>query len=453
MTTAAGLVTAGALAGTAIYFALAGLGGAARPATMAGLSVAVAGLAVAVYGALAGRRTRTGRRAGPSVQHVTVTGGQGVIVGDQAYQQNHFRIDVPAALWASLVTLVASTLVVGAGWLYLGWFSPSFAPNYRTQFLIDAAGTTDPAGLTAVTSSLGKALANSGDHDALSLRRFGGECGEPGNTARLADFSTGDRREIAASAARIRAGGEPTLVRGIVEAVEDFSKPLDAKARQVNRVIVVTRHGADACEDDPAYAEKEIRERIGSAGLALEFRLVGYRVPGAQRARLDRIAAAAKAPPPVYAKNAADLERTLDWYSNSEPVLRGAQAIVDSLNGTVTQVNAAVQAIVNGRLDLAGSTLARAKRTVVAGDARFDDLRGRAKDADARGVRDRAVLLREKRRRVVAAADDLLKTARAGAPLDAGLARFQRIAADYNTEVNGMNRTLAALRAKLTKTP
>ncbi|MCQ0019175.1 hypothetical protein [Actinomadura madurae] len=451
-------MTVGGFAGTALYFALAGPEDVGRPVTVVGLAVAVAGLAVAAYGTVADRRAR--RRvidddvppSPPSVRHVTVRDSHGVIVGDKAYQENNYRIDVPAALSALLVTLVASALAVGAGWLYLGWFSPSFAPNYRTQFLVDAAESTGPAELAAVTSSLGKALENSGDGDALSLRRFGGECGESGNTARLADFGTGNRQAITASAARMRPGGEPTLVRGIVEAVEDFSRPLDAKARQVNRIIVVTRHGVDACEDDPAYVEKEIRERIGSAGLSLEFRLVGYQVPGAQRARLDRIAAAAKAPPPVHAKNASDLERTLDWYSNTEPVLKGAQAIVDSLNATVAQVNTAVQAIVDGRLDVADGTLGRARRTAGGPDPRFDDLKGRAKGADARGVRDRAVSLREKRRRVVAAADDLLRTARSGAPLDARLARFQHIAADYNNEVNGMNRALAALRAKLMKT-
>ncbi|TDB83273.1 VWA domain-containing protein [Actinomadura sp. KC216] len=455
-----GLVTVGALAGTGMYLAAVGLDGADRPAGMIGLFLAVAGLGVAVYGLVANRRAgrrppsgeHSSERGDPPVKQVTVWGSHGFVIGDNAHLTNIRRVDVPAALWASLVTLIASVLVVGAGWLYLGWFSPNFAPNYRTLFLVDTAENADPAGLTAVTTSLRKAIENSGDHDALSLRRFGGECGVPGNTAALAAFGTGDRQKITAAAARIRAGGRPTLVRGIVEAVEDFSKPLASKARQVNRIIVVTRHGVDACEDDPTYVEREIRERIGSGGLSLEFRLVGYQVPAAQRARLDRLAAATKAPRPVHVKTAPDLARTLDWYANTEPVLKGARSIVDTLNTTVTQVNTAVQAIVDGRLDVADSTLGQARKRGGGTSAQFDDLTGRTKGADARDVRDRAVRLRQKQKQVIAAASDLLKAARDGSPLDPKLALFQQAATDYNREVNGMNQALATLRAKLTKT-
>ncbi|MEU7875829.1 hypothetical protein [Dactylosporangium sp. NPDC049140] len=422
----------------------------------AGLFVAAAGLGVAAYWAVARRRSARLRPArlrpaGPVT--VQVRDSAGVYIGDHGRQQNFFRVDVPAAMWASLVTLVASVLAVGAGWLYLGWFKPSFAPNYRTQFLVDTAETTDRADLGAVTTALSKAVGNSGDHDALALRRFGGECGATNNTTSLTGFGTGDRRPLVTAASGLRAGGKPTLVRGIVEAVEDFSKPLGGKARQVDRIIVVTRHGADACDDDTAYVEREIRERVGAAGLALEFRVIGYQVPDGQHAELEQITTAVKAPPPVYAANAADLERAVDWYSNVEPVLHGAAAIVDTLNATVTNVNTAVDAVVNGRLDVADATLAQAKRAADDTGAQFADLTDRVKTADAREVHDRAVRLREQQQRVVAAASELLATARAGSPLEPPVQRFRLVAADYNSEVNALNQVLAALRAKLTAGP
>ncbi|WP_433229668.1 hypothetical protein [Actinomadura formosensis] len=461
---AGGLVTAMAFGGMAVYFAVVRPDDADKSASMIGLFAAVAGMGVAVYGAVAARRARrraamadapAERAARPYVKQLTVqvTGSRGILIGDHGHQENVFHVDVPAVLWASLVTLIASVLAVGAGRLYFDWFSPEFAPNYRTQFLVDAADAADPAGLAAVTTSLRKAIGNSGDHDALSLRRFGGECGTSGNTTRLAGFATGNRQKITNEAARIRAGGGPTLVRGIVEAVEDFSKPLTSKARQVDRIIVVTRHGVDACDSDTSYVENEIRDRIGAAGLSLEFRLIGYQVPEGQRRTLDRIATAAKAPRPAYVKNATELQRTLNWYANTEPVLKGAQSIVDTLNTTVTQVNTAVQAIVNGRLDLADSTLGRARKSVDGTAAQFGDLAARAKDVTARDVRDRALRLREKQRRVVAAADALLKAARAGSPLDPQLTVFQQAAKDYNNEVNGMNQALAPLRANPAKKP
>ncbi|TYB46361.1 VWA domain-containing protein [Actinomadura chibensis] len=459
-----GLTAATALGGMVLLFAVVGFDEAGKSASMIGLTTAVAGLGGAVYGAAAARRAwrrvsladaPAQRDSPPYVKQLTVqvTNGRGILIGDHGHQENFFHIDVPAVLWASLVTLIASVLAVGAGWLYFDWFSPRFAPNYRTQFLVDGADTADSAGITAVTTSLRKAIGNSGDHDALSLRRFGGECGTSGNTVRLAGFATGNRQKITDEAARIRAGGRATLVRGIVEAVEDFSKPLASKARQVNRIIVVTRHGADACDSDTSYVENEIRSRIRAAGLSLEFRLIGYQVPAGQRQMLDRIAAAARAPRPTYAKNADELQRTLEWHANTEPVLKSAQSIVNTLNTTVTQVNTAVKAIVDGHLDLAESTLGRARESVDDTAAQFGDLAARAKDTPARDVRDRALRLREKQRRVVAAAEALLKDAKAGAPTDPRLTVFHQAAEDYNSEVNGMNQVLASLRVSPVKKP
>ncbi|MFD2683563.1 hypothetical protein ACFS5L_01545 [Streptomyces phyllanthi] len=349
------------------------------------------------------------------------------------------------------MVLIATCLVASGGWLYLNWLSPKFAPNYRSQFLIDTAEGTDPRGLAAITASLRKAVRNSGDRDALALRSFGGECGASDNTKQLVGFDVGNQQKITQAAARIRSGSRPTLLRGIVQAVEDFSEPFDRKARQVNRVIVVTRHGVDACDDDIAFVEREIRDRVAAAELSLQFRIIGYQVPQEERSELDRIATATKAPRPMFVKDAAELDRTLDWYSSVEPVLKGAQGIVDTLNNTVARVNTAVQAIENGRLDVADSTLSRARKEVNGTDPQFDDLTDRAKSTDARNVHDRAVRLRAKQKQVVDAASELLKAARAESPLDPHRTAFQNAAENYNDEANGMNKLLATLRGKLTK--
>ncbi|MBL1093940.1 MULTISPECIES: hypothetical protein [Streptomyces] len=359
------------------------------------------------------------------------------------------RVEMPPLVRMPLVVLLVSVLGVGAGWLYFDWLAPKLAPNYRTQFLIDTADGPDPKGIAAISTSLRKTVGNSGDHDALALRTFGGACGASDNTSQVVGFDVGNQQKITQAAGRVRADGKPTLVRGIVQAVEDFSQPFDRKARQVNRIIVVTRHGVDACEDDVSFVEKEIRERVGAAGLSLQFRVVGYQVPKGQHRTLDRMATAAEAPPPVYVKNAPDLARTLDWFSNVEPVLKGAQRIVSTLNATVTQVNTAVRATEDGRLDAADSTLRQARQAVNGTGPEFDDLTGRTKSADARNVHDRAVRLREKQKQVVDAASQLLHTARAGRPLEPRRKVFQRAAAHYNDEVNGMNKLLADLRGKL----
>lgn len=295
-------------------------------------------------------------------------------------------------------------------------------------------------------------MGNAGDSDALALRRFGGECGADGNTARLVDFGTGNRQAIVRAARQAPAGGKATLLRGIVQAVDDFSTGFalfgaDQRAKQVNRIVVVTRHGKDACDDDTEFVRREIADRIRAAGLEIEFRLIGYQVPENQSESLKAIATAGSNPAePVFAHTRADLDAALEWSTNTEPVLRNATKIVDVLNPAVSRINTAVQEITEGRLDEAGRNLDRAREPHVGTE--FEDLAGRAKTPEGRDINDRASNLRTRQKTVLDAADRLLEAARSKSPLGPRHEAFQAAAAAYNTQVDAMNEALAALRAK-----
>lgn len=319
--------------------------------------------------------------------------------------------------------------------------------------LIDTTGGTASDGPEAIVNSLNTAVGNSGDRDALALRSFGGECGTENNTTQLVDFGTDNREEITQAVSGVREGSKATLLRGIIQAVEDFSKPFALGAKQVNRIIVVTRHGTDACDDDTAFVEKEIRDRIAAAGLAIEFRLIGYQVPDDQRDRLNQIATGAGAPDPMFVNTPSDLDAALGWFTNIEPVLRNANEIIDILNPTVEQVNTAVKAIIDSRLDVAEHTLDQARSAITDTDTEFEDLDGRTKTPAAQDIHSRASNLRTQQGRIVATAADLLSTARSGSPLGPKLAAFEQVATDYNNEVNTMNEALAALRAEAPVTP
>ncbi|WP_344825384.1 hypothetical protein [Actinocorallia longicatena] len=358
-------------------------------------------------------------------------------------------LNVPRAVWVLVSAVLTGILATGFGALYFGWFAPEFAPNYRTMFLVDASETTDSQGLSALTESLKKTMGNSGDEDFIGLRALGGECGVSANTRRLVPFGTGNRQQITDAAGRMSPSGKPTLVRGIVEAVADFSKPLHQKARQVDRIIVVARHGIDACDDDAAFVENEIRQRVSAAGLSLEFRFVGYKVPKIQRAGLERMAEAVKAPAPFHADTQADLDRALDHFANAEPILTGAQHMVDEFNTATGQVEQAVQEMVDGRPDIAAKTLGRAEKTAGGTGDLLDELAARARSPYGRDIKQRAEALRGRQERVLAAATDLLGAARAGSPLERGLAVFQQAADAYNTERTSMNRALSRLRGGL----
>ncbi|GAB3968817.1 hypothetical protein GCM10029978_038950 [Actinoallomurus acanthiterrae] len=449
---AVGLV---AVTGSGVYLALVGLDAADKLASVFGLFaalfVAIASLGLAVYGLFAGRREA---RGGPVSAHgdrsVAVGGGVSGIVstGDGAINTIiNIILDIPRKIQVAVLLLVTAALLTEGGWIAVRWVVPQFKPIYKTQFLVDGTAGLGADGPAAIADSLKSAVANAGSRDALALRAFGGECGADGNTTQLVGFGTGNAPKINKAVGRMRVGGQATLVRGIVEAAQDFSKPFSLGARQVNRIIVVTRHGMDACDADTSYVENEIRERIGSAHLGIEFRLIGYEVPKSQRDTLQRIATGAKAPEPAYADSAAQLKAILNWYANVEPVLRNAKKIVDILNPAVNLVNSAVEAIDDDRLDTANRDLGRARGAIDDTDTAFEDLQGRTKTPAERDIHARAARLRTLQRGVVKAAVALLDAARSGASEEPRLTAFRQVATAYNTEVNAMNGALTRLRA------
>ncbi|MEV0616705.1 hypothetical protein AB0I81_25540 [Nonomuraea sp. NPDC050404] len=345
-------------------------------------------------------------------------------------------VNLPRSLTISLVTLIAGSMLAGVGWVIVEVVLPQTAPTYKTQFLIDT--TSDPG---EIARTLTTVTGSAGDRDALALRSFGGECGAEDNTTQLVPFGEGNRREIEAAAGRVRGGGDSTLLRGVVAAVEDFTTPFALRARQVNRVIVITRNGADACDEDTGFVEQEIKERIASAGLSIRFRLVGYQVPRGRRAGLERVATATGATAPLYAGTPEQLRAALDWFTNVEPVLENATRVTGALNTTVGRIEAALKAVGDGRADVADRELRRAAATRV--DTELEDLAGRAKTPAARDIHTRAADLRAHQTRLLDGARRVT-----GGDL-AALASLERAADDYNDKVKRMNEAIDALRATL----
>lgn len=376
--------------------------------------------------------------------------GGPVVVGDRNRVENtthQHSYSIPTGVRVGLIVLIALLTASTGIWTAVKWVVPRFAPTYKTQFLIDATSESAMNGPGSIAKSLRTILGNSGDGDELALRSFGGECGSPDNTTRLVDFDTDNRSDIMSAADTVRGGGDATLLRGIVQAVADFSRRFSLDATQVNRVIVVTQHGTDACDDDTAFVRREIQTRVAAAGLAIEFRLIGFQVPPSQRADLGDLAAGANAPAPMFVDTEAELTAALDWFANIEPVLRGATEIVRVLNAAVERVNTAVRAIEDGRLDVAERELDAATPQASSAEGDFDDLTGRTKTAHARDLHTRAVNLRVRLGRVVTAAAALLDAARSGAPIEAEQAAFRTAATAYNNEVTSMDEALAAVRA------
>ncbi|MET9627627.1 VWA domain-containing protein [Lentzea sp. NPDC006480] len=338
-----------------------------------------------------------------------------------------------------LVLLVVALVAAGgAAWTWV--VVPVLAPAYKTTFLIDAA----EGDLASVTEALTTVVGNSGSRDSQSLRSFGGECGSDDNTTQLVGFGTGNREEIAAAARSVRQGAKATLQRGIVEAVDDFTPWYSLKAKQVNRIIVVTRHGKDACDSDDEFVQKQIRDRVAAAGLTIEFRFIGYRTPDHEP--LKKLTTQLQTQEPAFADSPEDLRKWLDWFTTVEPVLRSAQSVVNALNPTVDKLNAATDAVRSGRFDLADAALTEARDAVV--DVEIKDLDGRTASVEAVDVRDKAISLRRLQEEVIKAADVLAREARSGRNLAEPLAVYTKAAKAYNDEAALMTERLTQLRGK-----
>lgn len=377
----------------------------------------------------------------PPKYAVQIDNSQGVIVGDNARQRNIFWVKLPASVRRLLIVLLVDVLITASGFVAFRWVIPAFAPIYKTTFLIDAA----EGDLASVVGALTTVVGNSGEHDSQSLRSFGGDCGSDDNTTQLVGFGTGNRQEIAEAAKSVRQGVKATLQRGIVEAVSDFTTPLSLPAKQVNRIIVVTRHGKDACDPDDEFVQAQIRDRVAAAGLTIEFRFIGYQVQN-NGEQLKELTTQLRSQEPTFTESPEELKRVLAWFTTIEPVLRSSQSVVNVLNPTVDKLNSTTEAIKNGRFDLADTALAEARNAVV--DIEIEDLDGRTSSADAVRLRDMAVRLRALQADVIKAADALLSSARSGRNLTDPLAVYTKAAESYNAVAGDMTDALTSLRAQ-----
>ncbi|MER7461893.1 hypothetical protein [Streptomyces sp. NPDC097981] len=215
------------------------------------------------------------------------------------------RLRITLAVLAVVVVAIGATVV----------YVVRSTPQYRTAFLVD---TSDPGpsgaqrDFGALADSLGAAVRNAGDRDALSLRRFGGGCGDRGNTEELVASGTGNAERISAAAHALTPGGKATLNSGLLAAIDDFAGRYPFRGSKRNRIVVVTTRGTDGCGGDPAAMNAQVRERMDRLGLQLEFRFVGYRVPVAEQEVLTRLASATGSAAPQFPADAAELNAVLE---------------------------------------------------------------------------------------------------------------------------------------------
>ncbi|MEU7875830.1 hypothetical protein [Dactylosporangium sp. NPDC049140] len=199
------------------------------------------------------------------------------------------------------LVVLAVALVIGAADLVVIFGMPA----YRTELLVDAS--QDGGDFMAIADAVGAAAQNAADGDSLSLRRYGGACGDGHNTAAVVGPGTGHGGPIGAAVHALKPSGRPTLQSGLLAAIGDFAGYYPLRGERQNRIIVVTSHGAEACAADRAAVSRAAAE----AGVRLDFRFVGYKVPKDEQPSYAQLAAATGAPAPKFVTTAGELDTTL----------------------------------------------------------------------------------------------------------------------------------------------
>ncbi|POM27079.1 hypothetical protein BTM25_14880 [Actinomadura rubteroloni] len=217
-----------------------------------------------------------------------------------------WRVAAAVAVVVALVVGVAVFLVLRS------------VPDYRTAFLVDTSAPPPGGAFGPIADAVGSAAQNAADDDALSLRRFGGTCGNRHNTARLVGSGRGNGQKVGRAAHALTASGRSTLESGILAAIGDFSGRYPFRGHRLNRIVVVTSHGTDACTSDQAAVQKRIRAKAAKSGVDLDFRFVGYQVPAGEQEQMTRTAAASGAPRPHFATTRTDLVATLKKFTVPE---------------------------------------------------------------------------------------------------------------------------------------
>lgn len=363
------------------------------------------------------------------------------------------------AIGVSALTIVGQVTGLGARLLEFIRGQPS---AYNTELLIDTStkfvGSLAPGDkLGAISKSIDITLAGSdvGANDALALRRFGGSCTDPTNTARLVDFGPHNGDSIRNAMQKLRVEGSATLVKGIADASGDFDKP-DMRKALLNRIIVITASAEDACEPDQSTVSSQIAQRLKGLGLKPEFRFIGFGVPDEQRDELTQLAQATGAPPPSFPQTQEELQKSLNHVVNVEPVVNDGQKLVSILNDVTGRISKATQSLNGKNYDTAQREIDAARRTISDTDPAFNDLGQRKSRGTFRTAYTMSAEMRDLQRKqtdlaaaLVGPAKDL-ESAEKSAANGGSQSQVDTKVADYNRRVDEINRVVAQYNDKVT---
>lgn len=205
--------------------------------------------------------------------------------------------------WPAVTAVVVLVLglVTGGLWLLL-------TPDHRTTFLVDASESS--VDFREVADAVGIAAANMSAGDSLALRKFGGSCASP-TTSELVTPGTGQAGAIGAAARAITPSGKPTLLSGLLAAIDDFARTYPLRGDETNRIVLFAHGGVDLCDKGADEVREIISQHTARVGVKIDFRFVGHRLTPEQTKALHDIAAASNAGQPRLTRTQDELVTTM----------------------------------------------------------------------------------------------------------------------------------------------
>jgi len=288
----------------------------------------------------------------------------------------------------------ASALCLTALAAYLtAWWLPR-PPIMNQEIVIDASeGMGAPfEGKTKLQAAV-DALSTRTLHSShsLALRAFGGECGPDPGSDLLVSFGTGRGERILEAAKGMQPRGRPTLVSGVISALDDFDRleysnlasrvrsalGYSRRVENTKRLVVLTGH-ADQCSKE---AVREIQEEIDAyrnAGHTIKFelRFIGVGVSEQDQAQIRAVSDSVGGQA-YFVQTLAKLDEALKFVLEVEPARSHAEAVFEIINAIAQSLTSVATSLNQKKFDEVERLLDAAREAHARQTASFEALSGK----------------------------------------------------------------------------
>jgi outer membrane protein OmpA-like peptidoglycan-associated protein len=194
----------------------------------------------------------------------------------------------PMAVIGSIATILGVVVALLTIWQYCS--TPSKVANNIVLLVDSSTAMQEPMNeettrLDAARSAFEQVIYTLSDQDNLALRLFGGACKAEDNTRMLVDFGQGNKQRIADAVGAIQPRGQPTVIRGIAEAIGDFADA--ARFEGTSKRIVALIGGCDPCI---AGFAGQLNDTLAyRSDIAVRYHLIGLKLDEACQRQLEQL--------------------------------------------------------------------------------------------------------------------------------------------------------------------